>query len=87
MQIKEKLCEAQDIINRELQKQGLNRIYAITCEQIPQDRATQTHRLVVFGDEEKSIFNFTEYELLENYGSKQWEKSLRDYVSDILTDF
>jgi len=87
MTIPEKLRDAQDFINRELQKQGVDRIYAIDWEQIPQDRATRTHRLVVFGGEGKSIFTFTEYELLENHGSKQWEKSLRDHVGDILTEF
>lgn len=86
MQIKEKLCEAQDFINRQLQKQGIGPINAITWEQNPNDRATRTHRLVVFRGGEKSIITFTKYELLENYGSRQWEKVLRDHVRDILTE-
>ncbi len=82
-----KLREAQDFINREPQKQSANRVDMLDWQQIPQDRATKIHRLVVFRGGEKSVFTFTEYDLLENYGSKQWEKQLRDQVSDILTEF
>ena len=86
MQIDEKLYEAQDFITRELQKQGTDRIEALDWEQTPQDRATRIHRLVVFRGGEKSIFTFTKYELLENCGSTQWERQLRDHISDILVD-
>jgi hypothetical protein len=36
---------------------------------------------------EKSIFTFTEHELLDNHGSKQWEKQLRRQANDILTEW
>ncbi len=83
----EKLRQAQDFIARELQQKGAGRIDALDWEQTPQDRATRIHRLVVFLGGEKFIFTFTEYELLDNYGSKQWQKQLRDHVGDILTEF
>jgi len=83
----EKLRQAQDFITRELQKKFVDRINALIWEQIPQDRATGIHRLVVFRGGEKSVFTFTEYELLEHHGSKQWEKQLRGHVSDILMEF
>jgi len=67
----EKLREAQDFITRELQEKTVDRIDALSWEQTPLDRATRIHRLVVLRGTEKSIFTFTEYELLENYGSKQ----------------
>ncbi len=83
----DKLSEAQHFINRELQKRVVDRIGAIDWQQTPQDRATRIHRLVLFRGKEKSIFTFAEYELLENFGSKQWQKQLREHVSDILTEF
>jgi len=82
----EKIRDAQDFIARELQKRGANQIDTLSWEQTPQDRATRIHRLVLFRGGEKSIFTFTEYELLENYGSKQWEKQLLGHISDILVD-
>lgn len=87
MNITEKLRGAQDFINREMQKQGFDRIDEMTWEQTPHDQATRTHRLVVFRGGEKSIFTFTEYKLLENFESRQWEKALRNHVGDILTEF
>ena len=84
MRTADKLRKAQDFINRELQKQSADRFYAQDWEQTPHDRATRTHRLVVFRDGEKSVFTFTEYELLENYGSKKWEKHLWSHVGKIL---
>ena len=83
----EQLREAQDFITRELQQKGAARIDAVNWQQTPQDRATRIHRLVLIRGGEKSVFTFTEYELLDDYGSKQWEKQLRDHVSDILTEF
>jgi hypothetical protein len=83
----DKLREAPDFITRELQKQGVDLIDTIDWQQTPQDRATKIHRLVLIRGGEKSIFTFTEYELLENHGSKQWEKQLRDHVSDMLMEF
>lgn len=83
----DRLQEAQEFITRELQRQSTDRIDAADWQQTPQDRATRVYRLVVFRSGEKSIFTFTEYELLENYGSKEWEKQLRDHCSDILTEF
>jgi len=82
----EKIALSQDFINRELQRRGVERIDTITWEQTPQDRITRIHRLVVFRGGEKSIFTFTEYELLDKYGSKQWEKQLRDYVGEVLVE-
>jgi NADH:ubiquinone oxidoreductase subunit len=81
------LREAQDFITREVQKKGADRINALTWEQTPQDRATKIHRLVIFRGEEKSVFTFTEYELLEHYGSKEWEKHLQSHISDIMMEF
>ena len=82
----EKLRETQDFITRELQKKGIDRINALTWEQNPLDRATRIHRLVVFRGEGKFFSTFTEYELLEHHGSKQWEKQLQGHVSDILME-
>jgi hypothetical protein len=67
-------------------KAGTSRIDALTREQTPQDRATRIHRLVLCQGSEKSIFTFTEYELLDNYGSKQWRKELRGHIGDILME-
>lgn len=36
---------------------------------------------------EKSVFTFTEYELLDNYGSKEWEMELWSHVGEILMEF
>jgi hypothetical protein len=82
----EKLTKAQDYISRELQQQGTNPIDVLTWEQTPQDRATKIHRLVLFRGGDKSVFTFTEYELLDNYGSKLWEKELQGHVGEILME-
>jgi hypothetical protein len=82
----EKLHNVQHFITRELQKQGADRVGALTWEQTPQDRVTNIHRLVLFLGGEKSIFTFTEYELLDNYGSKQWEKQLQSHVNAVRTE-
>ena len=83
----EKIRDAQDFIARELQKRGANQIDTLSWEQTPQDRATRIHRLVLFRGGEKSVFTFTEYEFLENHGSKEWEKQLRGHVGEILMEF
>jgi len=82
----DKLRYAQDFIFRELQKKASARIEALTWDQGPHDPAAGIHRLVVFRGGEKCIFTFTEFELLEHYGSKQWEKQLRDHIGDILIE-
>ena len=82
----EKLRYTQDFITRELQKQSADRIDALTWEQTPQGRATRTHRLVIFRGDVKSIYTFTEYELLKDYGSKKWEKKMGQHVGDILKE-
>jgi hypothetical protein len=82
----QKIVSAQDFINRELQRRSVDRIDAITWEQTPQDRTTRIHRLVVLRGSEKSIFTFTEYEILDHYGSKQWEKQLRCHVGEVLME-
>lgn len=83
----EKLREAQDFITRELQKQGVGRIDAISWNQGPWDPAAGIYRLIVYRDGEKSSFTFTKYELIKNYGSQQWAKDLRVHISDILMEF
>ena len=83
----EKLCEAQDFITRTLQQKGATRIDALYWEQGPHDPAAGIHRLIVFRGGEKSIFTFTKYGLLENHGSKEWEKQLRSHVGEILMKF
>ena len=82
----EKLRESQDFIAQEVQKHCATRIDALTWQQGPYNKATRIHRLVVFRGGQKSVFTFTEYELLENYGSKEWEMQLQDHVNDILTE-
>lgn len=82
----ENLSQAQDFITQELQIRGADRINAITFEQTPQDRATRIHRLILFRGSEKSIFTFTEYMLLNNYGSQEWEEQMRSHVGEILTE-
>jgi len=83
----EKLREAQDFITRELEEKASDRIDALSWSQDPHDLATGIHRLVVFRGEEKSALTFTEYELLEHYGAKQWEKHLRGHINDIMMEF
>ena len=82
----EKLQRAQDFIDQELHRRAVERIDALNWEQTPQDRVTRIHRLVVFQGGEKSIFTFTEYELIDKYGSKKWEKQLRSHVGDVLME-
>ena len=82
----EKLHEAQDFIAKEVQKHCATRIDALTWEQTPQDRNTEIHRVVISRGGEKSIFTFTEYDLLEDYGSKKWERQMRDHIMDILVE-
>jgi len=83
----EKLREAQNFITRELQKKGADRVDALSWDQDSHNSVAGIHRLFVFRGGEKSIFTFTEYELLEHYGSKQWEKQLRGYISDVMMGF
>ncbi len=83
----EQLREAQDFITRELQQKGATRIDAMNWAQDPHDPAAGIHRLIVLRGGEKSVFTFTEYELLENYGSKEWVKQLRGHVGEILMEF
>jgi hypothetical protein len=67
----EKVRDAQDFIAREVQKKGAGRVDALNWEQAPHDQTTRIHLLVIFRGGEKSIFTFTEYELLEGYGSRE----------------
>jgi hypothetical protein len=83
----DKLGQAQNFLIRELRKRGAGGMDAINWEQTPQGRASRYHRLVISRDTEKSIFTFTEYELLKDYGSTKWENRLRNRLSEILTDF
>ena len=83
----EKLRQAQDFITRDLQQKGATRIDALNWEQGPHDPAAGIHRLIAIRNGEKSIFTFTEYELLENYGSREWEKQLRGHVGQNLMEF
>jgi len=82
----QKLREGQDFIAQELRKKGAGRIGAIDWEQTPQGRVTRTHRLVIFRGGAKSIFTFTEYKLLKDYGSQKWENQLRQHVDDIMKE-
>ena len=75
MTASDKLSKALNSVTRELQKQGADRTDPLAEEQIPQDRATKIHRLVVFRRDKESIFTFIEYELLDNYSSNQWKRS------------
>ena len=86
MSEEEKLKYAQDFIGREIQKKSGGRIDAIDWEQTPQGRATGVHRLVILRGGEKSIFTFTEYELLKEYGSQIWKNQLRHRTGDILKE-
>jgi hypothetical protein len=83
----EKLSRAQHFLTQEFEKQSVGRIDTIDWEQTPQGRASRYHRLVIFRGGEKSIFKFTEYELLKDYGSEKWENRLRSRTSNILIDF
>ena len=83
----DKLIQAQNLLTRELQNQDDDRIDKIEWEQTPQGRISRIHRLVIFRRGEKSIFTFTEYELLKDYGSEKWEHRLRRRVDNILIDF
>jgi hypothetical protein len=83
----DKLKQAQDFITQALQKQGAVRIDAIDWEQTPQGRASRYQRLVILRGSEKSIFTFTEYELLKEHGSEKWENRLLSRVGDILIEF
>jgi hypothetical protein len=83
----EKISLAQEFIKRDLQKQGAVRIDAIDWEQTPQSRASRYHRLVISRGGEKSIFKFTEYELLKDHSSEKWKNRLRSHVGDILIEF
>ena len=82
----ENVLNAQDFIAREVQNKGACRVDALSWEQTPNNQTTKIHRLVVFRGGTKSIFTFTEYELLEDCGSKEWEKQLRSHVGEILTE-
>jgi len=55
MREEEKLREAQDLITRELQKKGADRVDALSWDQDPNDVAARIHRLVVFRGGEKSV--------------------------------
>jgi len=68
-------------------EKGTGRVDAVNWAQGPRDPAAGIHRLVVFRGGEKSIFTFSEYELLNQRDSKQWEKQLRGHVGDILMEF
>ena len=83
----EKLLEAQDFITRVLLQKSASQIDAMNWGQGPHNAVAGIHRLIVLRGGEESIFTFTEYELLENYGSKEWEKQLRGHIGDILMEF
>ena len=82
----EKLQYAKDYIARELLQQGADRVDEISWYQGPWDPAAGIYRLTVSRDREKTIFTFTKYELLKNYGSPGWKKDLRNHINDILTE-
>ena len=86
MRSEEKLLEAQDYVFREVQRQASDRIDSMDWYQTPQDRITRIYRLVVSMGGKKSIFTFTEYELTDNYKTKQWTELLRDHINDIMTE-
>ena len=80
----ENLRAAQDYVTRELHKYG--KINGMTWNQDPLDPAFGLYRLAVFRGGEKSVFTFSKSELIENYGSQQWEKELRSHIGEILTE-
>lgn len=82
----EKLQFAQDYITRELQRQGADRVDTMSWSQGPWDPAAGIHRLTVFRDGKKTIFTFTQFELLKNTGSREWKKDLRNHINDILME-
>lgn len=82
----EKLTKAQEYISQESQKQDSDRIDAFHWEQTPHDQTTKIYRLGLFRGREKSIFTFTEFDLIDNHDSKQWEKQLRSHANDVLTE-
>ena len=82
----EKLRKAEDFIAQEVQKHCATRTDELTWEQGPYNKATKIHKLVVSRGGQKSVFTFTEYELLENYGSKESKVQLHNHVNDILTE-
>ena len=82
----EKLCEAQDFITRELHKHSAGRIDAVTWGHETEDMPGGICRLTVFQSGEKHVFTFTQYELIEYFGSIQWEKDLREHIGNVLRE-
>jgi hypothetical protein len=82
-----KPCEAHDFIARELKTHGIGKINTFIWSQGPHDAAAAIYRLTVFCGREKTVLPCTEYELFENYGSKQWETELRGYIVERLMEF
>lgn len=80
----EKLRDSQDYVTRELHKYG--KMNGMTWNQEPLDSAFGIFRLAVFRAGEMSFFTFSKSELLEDYGSRQWEKELRSHIGEILME-
>jgi hypothetical protein len=82
----EKLREAQHFVTRELQEHGAGRLDAMSWAQEKEDQPVGIYRLAIMRGGEKSVFAFTQYELIERFGSKQWEKDLRERIGEVLRE-
>ncbi|MBA7547522.1 hypothetical protein ES705_39944 [subsurface metagenome] len=74
----EKIRQAQQFIKSEIQKYYTRKIDAFTWEQSNRDVSTGMHRLIVYQGENQSIFMFTKHELIDDFGTANWEKRLRE---------
>ena len=78
--------QAQQFIKSEIQKSYTRKIDAFTWKQTNRDVSTGMHRLIVYQGEKQSIFMFTKHELIDDFGTANWEKRLRESLDSVFQE-
>ncbi len=82
----EKIRQAQRFIKSEIQKSYARKIDAFTWEQTDVDVSVGMHRLIVYLGDQPSIFMFTKHELIDDFGTANWEKRLRERLDSVFQE-
>ena len=77
---------AQEFIVTQLQKAKPDNIDALTWRQNEINALVEEFKLTVYSKDKSSVFTFTEKELIEDYGTKKWERRLSGRMKEILAE-
>ena len=82
----EMIRQAQQFIKSEIQKSYTRKIDAFTWKQTDVDVSVGMHRLIVYIGDQPSTFMFTKHELIDDFGTANWEKRLRERLDSVFQE-